>query len=104
MRQPVHRIALSVGAAAALVFGVAGCSKSVGKDDVAKTIQSKLNAQMSGHKVTGVTCDQDLKAEVDASTKCTAKIDGKAKHFQAVVTKVDGTKVHYTIKIADQGT
>lgn len=102
MRQPVQRAAVTVAAAAALVAGLSGCSKSVDKGDVADTIQSKLTASMTGHDIGDVSCEDNLKAEVDATSMCTAKIDGKKESFRAVVTSVDGDEVHYTIKLADQ--
>lgn len=104
MRQPARRAAVSVVTAAALLFGLSGCSKTVSRSDVEKAIQNKLVEQNSSHKVGEVDCDDDLKAKVDASTTCTAVIDGHKKTYKAVVTRVDdsGDRVHYTIKDADK--
>ncbi len=101
MHQTTRRVVLGV-TAAALVFGVSGCSKTVRKSDVEKAIQTKLVEQNSSHKVGEVTCQDDLKAKVDASTTCTAVIDGDKKTYRAVVTRVDDSdRVHYTIEDAN---
>jgi len=98
MNHPVRRVTTSVMAAAVLVLGVSGCSSSVDKGDIQKAVKSKLTQSMAGHKVGAVTCDKDLDAKVGASTKCSVSIDGHKRAFSAVVTKVDGSKVHYSIK------
>lgn len=90
--------------AAMLVFGVAGCSSAVSRNDVEKAIKSKLTTVLSSHKVSDVTCNNDLSAKVGASTKRTTTIDGNTCMSSAVVTQVGVSKVHYSIKTSQSYT
>jgi hypothetical protein len=78
---------------------LAGCGdKIVKKSDLQSQIKEKITAAATGSKVGDVKCDDNLKAKVNASTSCTVEIDGKKQKVTAVVSKVDGDKVSYSIK------
>ena len=88
----------AVATGAVLVVGLSACggSNSVKKDDVAKQITDKVSSQ-TNMKIKDAKCDDDLKAEVGATTKCEAKVDGSKQKFVAKVKSVEGKTVNFTI-------
>ncbi len=93
----VRRGAAVSVAAVLLAGGVTGCSSeaAVKKSDVAKQITSRLTA--TGEKVSDMKCDDNLKAKVNATTKCEGKVNGTTQKFKATVKSVNGKTVNYTI-------
>ncbi|MRH91473.1 DUF4333 domain-containing protein [Nocardia sp. SYP-A9097] len=84
---------------------LAGCSSgpgSVSKSDV-ETKMSGLFHDRSHEDAKSVVCDGDLKAEVDATQKCTVtSADGQTWMTTAKVTKVDGDTASYDIEFSDK--
>lgn len=78
-----------------LVTGLSGCSKKVESDKVGDQLKSALQKQSSSSKFGDPSCDDDLKAEVDATTKCSIEVDGRKRGYEAKVTKVDGSNVSF---------
>jgi hypothetical protein len=97
------KIVVTGVAAAGLLFGVVGCSseKTVGKDDLATEVSNQLTEQV-GKKPDSVSCPDDLKGEVGATTRCELKGDGETYGVGVKVTKVDGDDVKFDIKVDDQ--
>lgn len=81
--------------AATLALGVAGCSSTVAKDDVAASIKTKLDEQKVG--AGAVTCPADLTAEVGQSVRCEFQVDGQPVDAVATVRSVDGSTANYDI-------
>lgn len=99
MKKSVRRGAAGLAAGVAVVGLLAGCGdKVVKKSDLESQIKEKVAAAATGAKVGDVKCDDNLKAKVKATTNCTVDIDGKKQKVTAVVDKVDGDKVSYSIK------
>lgn len=99
MNKSVRRGTAGVAAGVAVVGLLAGCGgKVVKKSDLQSQIKEKVSAAATGSKVGDVKCNDDLKAKVKATTDCTVDIDGKKQQITAVVDKVDGDKVSYSIK------
>ena len=98
-RRAIQRGGACLAAGVAVDGLLAGCGdKIVKKSDLQNQIKEKVSAAATGSKVGDVKCDGNLKAKVDASTDCTVEIDGKTQKVTAVVNKVDGNKVSYSIK------
>jgi hypothetical protein len=99
MNNSVRRGAAGLAAGVAVVGLLAGCGdKVVKKSDLQSQIKEKVSAAATGSKVGDVKCNDNLTAKVKASTDCTVEIDGKQQKITAVVEKVDGDKVSYSIK------
>lgn len=99
MNNSVRRGAAGLAAGVAIVGMLAGCGdKVVKKGDLQSQIKEKVSAAATGAKVGDVKCKDDLKAKVKATTVCTVELDGKQQKITAVVDKVDGDKVSYSIK------
>ncbi|MBD2759375.1 DUF4333 domain-containing protein [Yimella sp. cx-573] len=93
----VRRGAAAAVAGVFLMGGLAACGgAAVEKSDVEKTIKQKLTE--SGVKVESVKCEDNLKAEVKATTDCDAKVGGTTQKLRAVVKSVDGKTVNYTVE------
>ena len=81
-----------LGLAVALA-GLAACAGAVSKQDVASAINSELTKQ--GVDATGVTCPDDLPAEVGKSVYCYYVLEGKPVGVTATVTSVQGDQAHF---------
>lgn len=90
------RSVATAGAVAAMTVGLAGCSGSVPKDDVAKSIKVEVDKQNPG--AGPVTCPADLKAEVGQSVRCAFEVDGQPVDAVATVTSIQGSTANYDIK------
>ncbi|MHA6792761.1 DUF4333 domain-containing protein [Pseudonocardia bannensis] len=91
----IGRVVAAAGAAAALLFGLAGCSASVPKEDVASSISSELGKQ--GIQAQNVTCPQDLNAEVGRSVRCEFQVDGQPVDAVATVSSLEGDTAKFDI-------
>jgi hypothetical protein len=92
----IRRILAVAGIAVAVVAGVSACSSSVPKADVANAINSKLTEQ--GIAATaGVTCPEDLDAEVGKSTRCSFDVAGQPVDAVAKVTSIQGSQANFDI-------
>lgn len=89
------RPAAIAAAAVALVLGLAGCTSTVAKDDVASSIKTKLDEQKVG--AGAVTCPADLTAEVGQSVRCEFQVEGQPVDAIATVKSVDGNTANYDI-------
>ncbi|WP_431841853.1 DUF4333 domain-containing protein [Calidifontibacter indicus] len=99
MTSRVRRGAAAALTSALLIGGVTACSSeaAVKKSDVEKQIESRLKTTNPDKKVEDVSCDDDLKAKVNATVDCEAKVDGTTQKFQAKVSSVDGKTVRYSV-------
>lgn len=98
----VRFLAAVITGAAAVTLLLSGCSSvKVSKDDVAEQIKTQLTAQV-GQEPDSVECPDDLEGKVGATQRCTLTA-GKTKYgVLATVTKVDGSKVSFDIKVDDK--
>ncbi|MEV0783247.1 DUF4333 domain-containing protein [Streptomyces sp. NPDC050423] len=99
------RIAVRAAGALLAVAFAAGCSASVGskevsKDEVAKQASAALGKQV-GREPDDVTCEDDLKAEVGATIRCTLTDGGKNQGMTVTAKSVDGKKVNMDFKVDD---
>ncbi|MCH1865416.1 DUF4333 domain-containing protein [Nocardioides sp. CFH 31398] len=73
----------------------------VAAEDVEQEVASQVAAQV-GSAPDGVSCPEDLPAEVGATITCTL-VDGEDEYDTSVeVTEVDGTDVNFFIQVADE--
>jgi hypothetical protein len=91
----IRRTLAAAGLAVALGAGLAGCSSTVPKDSVASAINEKLTEQ--GINATGVTCPEDLDAEVGKSVRCEFSVDGQPVDAIATVTSLQGDQANFDI-------
>ena len=91
----IRRGLATVGLAAALGAGLAGCASSVSKDDVSSAISGKLTEQ--GISTSSVTCPDDLEAEVGKSVRCEYAVDGKPIGVTATVTSLQGDQANFDV-------
>ncbi|WNI24227.1 DUF4333 domain-containing protein [Streptomyces sp. ITFR-16] len=93
----------AVGAVAVLL--ATGCSVSVGSKEVKKTEVAAQAKTALGKKVGSepddVTCEDDLKAEVGATVRCTVTSGGAKLGMTATAKSVDGDKVDMDFKVDD---
>lgn len=98
MTSRLVRILAATCTAAAVVLGLSACSGSVSKDDVTKTVSAKLAEQKI--VATDVTCPEDLKGEVGATTRCSfVTDDGQPVDVVAKVTSIDGSTAMYDLNL-----
>jgi hypothetical protein len=89
---------LAVSAAIGLALvGVAGCSGSVPKDQLATTINEQLVQQGVQPDGGTVNCPEDLAAEVGKSVRCSITTGGQPVDVVAKVTSVEGSTARYDI-------
>jgi hypothetical protein len=82
--------------AAGLVVGLGACSNVVPKDDVASVVGTELQKQ--GVTIdAGVTCPEDLEAEVGRSIRCEFTSEGQPVDAVASVTSVQGDQANFDI-------
>jgi Domain of unknown function (DUF4333) len=74
--------------------------ETVGKDQVASIISSKLAAQV-GSKPDSVTCPDNLKGVQGANLRCQLKDGGKTYGINVTVTSVDAGDVLFDFKVDD---
>lgn len=102
---------VGIAAAIAVAAGVlgacsahieAGTSAGISKEQLAKTVKEKLEAQV-GEKADSVVCDGTLPAKVDATQKCVLTAGGSTKYGVTVTaTSVDGDNVKFDVKVDDK--
>jgi hypothetical protein len=91
----IRRAIAATGLAVAVAAGVSACSSTVPKDDVAKTIGGKLTEQ--GITASGVTCPDDLEAEVGKTVRCEFTVEGQPVDAVAKVTSIQGDQANFDI-------
>jgi len=91
----IRRSLATVGLAVTLGAALAGCSSTVPKDDVASAISGKLTEQ--GITANGVTCPEDLDAEVGKSVRCEFTVEGQPVDAVATVTSLQGDQANFDI-------
>ena len=89
------RVLAATGAAAAIVIGLAACTGSVPKADVASSISTQLTAK--NIKAENVNCPADLVAEVGQSVRCEFVVDGQPVDAIAKVTSINGSTANFDI-------
>jgi hypothetical protein len=91
----VRRTLAVAGLVVALGTGLAGCSSTVPKEDVASAIGGQLTAQ--GTPAGQVTCPEDLNAEVGETVRCEFTVDGQPVDAVAKVTSIEGDRANFDI-------
>ena len=79
----------------------AGGNAAISKEQLAKTVKEKLEAQV-GEKADSVVCDGTLPAKVDATQKCVLTAGGTKYGVTATATSVDGDNVKFDVKVDDE--
>src|SRR5690242_10108776 len=74
--------------------------ETVNKDDVAKSITEQLTQQFG--RTPDVTCPDNLKGDVGATTRCQLTDQGTTYGVTVTVNSVDGGDVKYSFKVDDQ--
>jgi Domain of unknown function (DUF4333) len=74
--------------------------ETVNKNDVAKSISDQLTQQFG--RTPDVTCPDDLKGDVGATTRCQLTDQGTTYGVTVTVNSVDGGDVKYSFKVDDQ--
>lgn len=97
-RKHLARIAVF---AAVPLLALAGCSKTVDKDDLAKEVKSALASQADIKDAT-VTCADDLEAKKGATVKCDLEADGSKGTATIEVKSVDGSDIKWEIVDIDE--
>ncbi len=75
--------------------------ETVDKNDVAKSISDQLSQQF-GRTPENVTCPDNLKGNVGATTRCTLTDQGATYGVTVTVTSVEGDDVKYSFKVDDK--
>jgi hypothetical protein len=84
------------------VVGLAGCSREVSKEQLEDGVARLLEDQV-GQPVASVTCDDNLKAEVNSKVRCTlAAADGSIIGLTVTATSVDGDDVKYKVVVDNE--
>lgn len=95
----IRRVAVALLGTWALV----ACSDSGGVDreELEQTVKEKL-AEEVGQTPKSIDCPEELKAELDASIRCTLTAeDGSEIGLTVTVTGVDGGDVNFDIQVDD---
>ena len=74
--------------------------ETVNKDDVAKQISDQLTQQFG--RIPDVTCPDNLKGDLGATTRCQLQDQGSTYGVTVTVTSVEGGDVKYNFKVDDQ--
>jgi hypothetical protein len=74
--------------------------ETVDKHDVAKQISDQLEQQVGRRP--DITCPEDLKRDVGATTRCQLQDQGATYGVTVTVTSADGGDVKYDLKVDDQ--
>lgn len=92
-------LALAVAGGGLLLTGCGG-SPSVSTDDLERRISSQIEETV-GSAPDGVSCDEPLDAEVDATTTCVLTVGEEKYEVEATVSTVDGSEVELDLDVAD---
>lgn len=100
----------TVGIAALAVAGLLGaCSghvevgttPGISKDQLAKTVKERLEAQV-GAKADSVVCDGTLPAKVNATQRCVLTAGSQKYGATVTANSVEGTNVKFDVKVDDK--
>jgi hypothetical protein len=84
------------------LLALSACGTSaVSSSDLEKQVDTQLT-KVVGQKPDNVSCPHDLKAEKGAKTRCTLTADGTKYGVTVTATKVDGSRVEFSIKVDDK--
>ncbi|MEV0671250.1 DUF4333 domain-containing protein [Mycobacterium sp. NPDC050441] len=91
---------------AAGLLGACSANVHVGKtgtpkDQLAKTVKEKLEAQ-AGKKADSVTCDGDLEAKVGATQRCVLTVKGAKLGVTVTATSVSDGNIKFDAKVDDK--
>ncbi|PRZ41973.1 uncharacterized protein DUF4333 [Antricoccus suffuscus] len=78
------------------LLALAGCSKTVDKDDLEKEVKSALESQ-AGIPDATVQCADDLEAKKGATVKCELEAKGSKGTATIEVKSVDGSDIQWEI-------
>lgn len=76
-------------------------ARQIPKEQAAKIAAQRLEAKFGG-KVDSVICDGPLDATVGATQRCVMSEDGQKAGLTLTVTKIEGDKVDFRVKVDDQ--
>ncbi len=87
-----------LAAVPALVLGLAGCGSTIEENELETQAAAALEPQVGVRPE--VDCPEDLEAEVDATTECTASIPdtGEEVRIKITVTSVEGDQAQFDIE------
>jgi hypothetical protein len=74
--------------------------ETVNKDDVAKQITDQLTQQFG--RTPDVTCPDNLKGDVGATTRCQLQDQGTTYGVTVTVTSIEGNDIKFNFKVDDQ--
>ncbi|OMC05180.1 hypothetical protein A5734_08455 [Mycolicibacterium fortuitum] len=104
------KVRMSVAATAVIAAGLlgacsahfeAGTTAGVGKEQLAKIVKEKLEAQAKA-KADSVVCDDALRAKVGATQRCVLTAGTKKYGVTVTATSVDGDNVKFDVKVDDK--
>jgi hypothetical protein len=90
-----------LAAAPAIALALSACSSSIDSGKLETTAADVLEGQVGVRP--DIACDEDLPAEVDASTRCllTDKATGEEYGVTITVTSVDGSDAQFDVIVDD---
>lgn len=94
--RPRRHLAKIAVFAAVPLLALAGCSKTVDKNDLEKEVKSALASQADIQDAT-VTCADDLEAKKGATVKCDLEAEGSKGTATIEVKSVDGSDIKWEI-------
>ncbi len=94
--RPRRHLAKIAVLAAVPLLALAGCSKTVDKNDLEKEVKSALASQADIQDAT-VTCADDLEAKKGATVKCDLEAEGSKGTATIEVKSVDGSDIKWEI-------
>lgn len=85
-------------AVAALGIGLTGCSSSIAQDGLESQAAAALESEIG--VLPEVRCEEDLAAEVDATTDCVAVAPGSDEEvpIRITVTSVEGDQAEFEVE------
>ncbi|MGV0850438.1 DUF4333 domain-containing protein [Mycolicibacterium phlei] len=101
MRDQWLRAALICGGAGLFAVGCSSGPPIVDKTEVAKEISYQLE-QKVGRAPESVSCPEDLRGEVGATQRCELTDGPDTYGITVTVTKVEGAKVDFDLKVDDE--
>ncbi len=84
-----------------LALSAACGTSSVSSSDLEQQVDTQLT-KVVGQQPDDVSCPNDLKAEVGAKSRCTLTADGTKYGVTVTATKVEGSRVEFSIKVDEK--
>jgi hypothetical protein len=86
-----------LAAVGALVVGLSACGGALPAEDVADAVADVFESDLGFRP--DLTCPDDLAAEVGATVRCTAGVDGETYGATVAVTSVDGDGTAFEVQV-----